>query len=355
MALSHHPWATAGPWRQAFQFMKSVRKIKVAQFGLGPIGVATLGQLTRQPWAEIIGAIDHNPAKSGQDLGKVTGLNGLRRRRVFANLDELLAGAGRPDVIIHAAVSRLSTALPQIQPMVRKGINVVSSCEELLFPWLREPGLAGRLDRLCRRTRARVVGTGVNPGFVMDLLPLCLASATCEVREVHVRRVVDASTRRGPLQKKIGSGLKPKDFRRLLKAGQAGHTGLRESAALIARGLGWEPKTIVENGEPIIAERDIRTEHVRVRKGETCGLHQRAEARIDGRLCLTLDLKMYLGAPDPHDAIQIKGNPSLELVLPGGIAGDQATVAALVNTVPRLLRADPGLLLVTDLPLAAAG
>lgn len=335
--------------------MKSMRKIKVAQFGLGPIGEATLGQLTRQPWAEIIGAIDHHPAKVGKDLADLTGLKSLRRRRVFADLDGLLASAGRPEVIIHTAVSRFSTALPQIQPMIREAINVVSSCEELLFPWLREPGLAARLDRLCRRIGARVVGTGVNPGFVMDLLPLCLASASCDVREVHVRRVVDASTRRGPLQRKIGSGLKPKDFGRLLKAGQAGHAGLRESAALIARGLGWEPRTIVEKGKAIVAERDIRTEHVRVRKGETCGLHQRAEARIDGRLCLTLDLKMYLGAPDPHDAIQIRGNPPLELVLPGGIAGDQATVAALVNTVPRLLRAEPGLLLVTDLPLAAIG
>jgi 4-hydroxy-tetrahydrodipicolinate reductase len=164
--------------------------------------------------------------------------------------------------------------------------------------------------------------------------------------------VVNASTRRAPLQKKIGSGLCPAEFRRRFKQGRAGHAGLKESLALVAHCLGWSPERIAETGDAVVADRPIRTRLLKVKKGQTCGLHQRAEATVSGRICLTLDLKMYLDAKDPHDAVQIEGDPPLDVVIHGGVAGDQATVAALVNTVPRLLQARAGLLLLTDLPLA---
>lgn len=323
-------------------------KVKVAQFGLGPIGIETLKLAVTKPWAEVVGGIDIDPAKAGRDLGALTGCRRLRGRRVFASLDELLADA-KPDVIFHTSVSRLADAVAQIEPIVRRGIHVVSSCEELLFPQLREPKLARRLDRLCRASGARVIGTGVNPGFVMDVLAVCLTGVARKVRAVHVQRVVNASTRRAPLQRKIGSGLAPAEFARLLAEGRAGHSGLRESLSLIAHALGWKFTQLAETGEGIVANQAIHTRHVRVEKGRVCGLHQRAEGRVGGRVCLTLDLKMFLDAPDPHDAIQIDGDPPLDLVLRGGVAGDPATVAALVNTVPRLLRAAPGLRLMTDL------
>ena len=327
-----------------------MKKIKIAQFGLGPIGLETLRLAAAKPWAEIIGAVDIDPNKAGRDLSELTGLGRLRGRVVHSSLDALLR-SGRPDVIFHTAVSEFKAALPQLAPMARAGINVVSSCEELVFPQLREPLLARRLDQICRKSGARVVGTGVNPGFVMDLLPVCLTGVGRQVSAMHIQRVVNASTRREPLQRKIGSGLPPRQFRRLLKEGKAGHAGLKESLALIAHCLGWRVKRISESGDAVIADHDIQTKYLQVKKGETCGLHQRAEARIGGKIIISLDLRMYLDAPNPHDAIQIEGQPPLSLIIPGGVAGDDATVAALVNTAPRLLDAKPGLILITDLPV----
>lgn len=323
-------------------------KIRIAQFGLGPIGLETLKLAVTKPWAEIVGGVDIDPAKIGQDLGALTREQKLRGRRIWGSFEELAARA-RPDIIFHTAVSRFRDAFGQIEPMARRGISVVSSCEELLFPALREPKLAAKLDQICRKAGARVVGTGVNPGFVMDLLPVCLTGVSREVRAVHVQRVVNASTRREPLQRKIGSGLPPAEFRRRFKQGKAGHAGLKESLALIAHCLGWPVRHIVETGDAVVAGRNIRTRYLEVKKGQTCGLHQYAEATLNGRVCLTLDLKMYLDAKDPHDAVQIEGEPRLEIVINGGVAGDQATVAALVNTAPRLLRAPAGLRLMTDL------
>jgi hypothetical protein len=323
-------------------------KIRIAQFGLGPIGMETLKLAASKSWAEIVGGIDIDPQKTGKDLEELTQAKELRGKMVYHSLKEL-AAFKKPHVIFHTAVSKFKDAHGQIEPMARMGINVVSSCEELLFPQLRQPQLAGKLDRICKKSGARVIGTGVNPGFVMDLLPLCMTGVSREVRAVHVQRVVNASTRRAPLQRKIGSGLTPEEFRRLFKAGKAGHAGLKESLALIAHCLGWKTGRIVETGDAVVAERDIQTQYLDVKQGQTCGLHQRAEGKVNGKVCLTLDLKMYLEAPEPHDAIQIEGEPPLDVVINRGVAGDHATVAALVNSAPRLLQAKPGLLLATDL------
>ena len=325
-------------------------KIKIAQFGLGPIGLETLKLAAQKPWAQIVGGVDIDPAKIGQDLGALTGVKSLRGRRVYGSLDELVARA-RPQVILHTAVSKFKDAYPQLEPMALRGISVVSSCEELLFPQLLNPALAAKLDRVCKKHGARIVGTGVNPGFVMDVLPVCMTGVSRTVTAVHVQRVVNASTRREPLQRKIGSGWAPAEFRRRFKQGRAGHAGLKESLALIAHCLGWKARDIIETGDAVVAKNNIRTRFLTVKKGQTCGIHQRAEAKVNGKVCLTLDIKMYLDAKNPHDAVQIEGEPPLDVVVNGGVAGDHATVAALINTVPRLFKAPAGLLLMTDLPV----
>jgi hypothetical protein len=324
-----------------------MKKIKVAQFGLGPIGIETLKLTATKPWAQIVGGIDIDPAKIGKPLAKITGDKKVGSAKVYRSLDELLQVA-KPDVIFHTAVSKVSAAYAQIEPMVRQGISVVSSCEELLFPALREPKLAAALDASCKAGSARVLGTGVNPGFVMDVLPVCLSGVCRHVQAVHVQRVVDATTRRGPLQRKIGSGWTPAEFERRFNAGKAGHAGLKESAALIAHCLGWKLDELIETGKSMVALQDIKTPHVSVKKGQCCGIHQLAIGRIKGEVKLTLDIKMYLQAPNPHDAVQIVGEPTINNIITTGVAGDGATVASLVNAAPRILKALPGLLLMTD-------
>ncbi len=329
------------------------RTIKAAQFGLGPIGLETLKLAAQKPWIEIVGAIDIDPAKIGKDLGDLTGVQKLRGQKVVSTLPALLESQ-KPDVIFHTTVSKFQPAFDQLLPMAKLGISVVSSCEELLFPPLRGPELAKQLDAECKKSGARIVGTGVNPGFVMDVLPLCVTGVSREVRSIRIDRVVNASTRREPLQRKIGSGIAPAEFQQMLDSARAGHAGLKDSLALIAHVLGWNITGLVETAKPVVADHEIQTRYFHVRPGQTCGISQRAEARRDGKVCLSLDLQMYLDAKDPRDEITVEGDPPLHVIVAGGVAGDQATVAALVNTAARILNAPPGLLLMTDLSLPHA-
>jgi 2,4-diaminopentanoate dehydrogenase len=320
---------------------------KVAQFGLGPIGIETLRLAAAKQWIQIVGGVDIDPAKVGKSLADITGDRAITGK-VYGSFDELLKH-DRPDVVLHTAGSKAAQAIEQMEPMVRAGVSVVSSCEELLFPQHRAPQESRKLDELCRQSGARVLGTGVNPGFVMDVLPICMTGVSQRVDRIYGERVVNASTRRQPLQKKIGSGMDPDEFRALFAAGKAGHAGFQESALLIAHAMGWSGE-LVETCEPVIAKHDIKTKFFEVPRGKTCGLHQRVELRgRDGKTPLTLDLQMYLDAENPHDAVRIEGDPDLDVVIRNGVAGDGATVAALVNAVPRILKAPAGVLLMTDL------
>jgi hypothetical protein len=325
-----------------------MNKVKVAQFGLGPIGLESLKLAAEQPWMEIVGAVDHDPKKSGRSLVELTGMGSLDGLSLSPNLEELFRET-QPEVILHTASSSAAATLQQIRPALELGLAVASTCEELIFPALKSPALAAELQALCRHTKARLVATGVNPGFVMDLLPICLTGVCRFVESIRVERVVDASTRRQSLQAKIGSGQDPVAFQRKLQTGQAGHAGLRESAALLAHAMGWPLDGIAEHREPVVAQKGIQTGFFQVAAGQTCGIHQCATGMLAGVEKIVLDLRIYLDATEPRDVILIKGRPDLNVVVNGGVAGDDATVAALINVVPRLLAAEPGFRLLPEL------
>ena len=326
-----------------------MKKIKVIQFGLGPIGLESLKLAAEQSWLEILGGVDIDPAKAGKTLAELTGCAALGGATVFPSLGALFAAVGAPDVVLHTAGSSAAASFAQMKPALERGISVASTCEELIFPALKTPDLARDYDDLCRRTGARIAGTGVNPGFVMDILPICLTGVSREVTSIYVERVVNASTRRQPLQAKIGSGQNPDDFRAKFVAGKAGHAGFQQSVALLAHAMGWTLDEIRETCEPVVASSRVVTKFFDVAAGQSLGIHQKCIGLVAGETKIKLDLQMYLEASLPHDAIVVRGRPDLNLVLNGGVAGDDATVASLINIIPRLLAGAPGVRLMTEL------
>jgi 4-hydroxy-tetrahydrodipicolinate reductase len=326
----------------------TAKKIRIIQYGLGPIGLATAALILTKPDMEIVGAVDIAKEMVGRDLGEVLGRPPLGIH-VTDNPERLFAKV-QADAVVHTTGSRLKRVIGQIEEILRGGKNIVSSTEELLFPAPENVALAGRIDRLAREKGVTVLGTGVNPGFVMDALPLSLTGVCQEVREVHVERVVDAGTRRHPLQRKIGAGMTPELFRQKVAEKAMGHVGLTESLYLIADRLRLPFDEVREAVEPVIAEGPLKTDYFELKPGDVAGLRNTAEALHGGKRIVTLDLRMAIGAEAPHDAIHIVGTPELKLRIEGGIAGDQATAAILVNSIPIVIAAPPGLATVKDLP-----
>jgi 4-hydroxy-tetrahydrodipicolinate reductase len=252
-------------------------------------------------------------------------------------------------VLLHATGSRFLDVLAHLEAAVRAGVHVVSTCEELAFPWLRFEEKADALDELAAAHHVCVLGTGVNPGFVLDRLVAAAGSVSGEVRHVRAERQVDVSTRREALQRKVGLGLTEDEFERRATAGEIGHVGLAESAALCALGLGLDFDEYEEAIEPMIADEDHHGP-VPVKRGQVAGIYQRVQGFADGREVVDLELSIGLGVESAHDRIVIDADPKIDLTIAGGVAGEAATAWAVVNAAPRLPSAQAGLLTVLELP-----
>jgi len=325
--------------------------IRVVQYGLGHIGQEVVRLLLQKPRFRLVGVVDNDPLKSGLPLGELLDLPRAPKVRVSDDGPACLART-RPDAVIHTTGSSVKRTFSQFNEILASGAHCISSTEELLHPELRNPSLARKLDRLARRKRVAILGTGVNPGFAMDVLPLCLTGVCQSVSSIRVVRVLNATHRRLPLQKKIGAGMTRAEFKSLVKAGKLGHVGLLESLMLLARGLGWKLDRWTETVEPRIATRRLTTEHLVVPRGRVAGLRQVAIGYRKSKPVLTLDLTMTIGAEKSFDLVQIKGTPTLESRVTAGIHGDLATVAALVNAVPRVIESGrTGLISMIDLPV----
>ena len=256
------------------------------------------------------------------------------------------------DAVVHSTSSYLVSVMEQLLGCVAAGCCVVSTCEELAYPWRKHPELSAKLDAAAKEEGVALVGTGVNPGFVMDKLVLTLSAVAQRVDSARAVRVVDASKRRLPLQKKIGAGMTPEEFRAQVAAGVIKHHGLPESIAMVADGLGFALDDISETIEPVIADTAVKTEFLEVQPGQVAGVHQIARGSAKGDVKVYMELRMYVGAKEPADSVELKGEPNLSLVIPGGTHGDVATAAVVVNAIPQILAAPAGLRTGRDLPLS---
>jgi 4-hydroxy-tetrahydrodipicolinate reductase len=330
------------------------KKIRVVQYGVGPIG-ASIARLMRQKASlEIVGAIDKDPAKAGRDLGEVVGAVGVKDAPwgVAISPDADAVFEKPVDAVVHSTSSYLTSVMDQLLACLAAGCCIVSTCEELAYPWRKHPELSAKLDAAAKEEGVALVGTGVNPGFVMDKLVLTLSAVAQRVDSAKAVRVVDASKRRLPLQKKIGAGMTPEEFRAQVAAGVIKHHGLPESIAMVADGLGFTLDDISETIEPVIAAEKVTTEFLEVAAGQVAGVHQIARGTSKGNAKVYMELKMYVGAKEPADTIELTGEPNLSLVIPGGTHGDVATAAVVVNAIPQILAAQSGLRTGRDLPLS---
>lgn len=324
--------------------MTSVQPVSVAQYGIGPIGAEIARLLLTKPWIRVAAAVDIDPNKIGKDLGDVIGLGRETGVKVTADLPS------KVDVVCHSTGSRLREVAPQLKDLLGRGAHVVSTCEELSFPL--DAAVREELQKIARSHNVTLLGTGVNPGFVMDKLPLTVTSVCQDIRSIEIIRIQNASTRREPLQRKVGAGMTAEEFRAAVASGKIKHMGLKESLMLVGNGLGVEFEHVSEEKiEPILAEREVVTQYLRVAPGQVAGVHQTIDGK--GRIDVSLELRMYVGAEDiAADKVIVHGVPDVEMTIRGGIHGDRATAAMVVNAIPRVISARPGVLTMDDIPIS---
>lgn len=330
-----------------------MKKIRVIQFGLGAMGSMMVRIMLEKRDLEIVGAIDHGEDKVGKDLSLVLGLKKKTGVIVSNNPHEVFKRA-KADIMLHAAVSYVPKVWEQIKPAVVSGISVITIAEEMGYPWIKYPAICKEMNETAKKHRARVLGSGINPGFAMDIFPLFLTGTCRAVTSIHVKRVIDFSPFGPSIQKNIGIGLSVQEFKQGVKEGKLPlHIGLPESLFMLANGLRWKIDKITETREPFPAKKAINVPgYKRIPAGNVAGFNHRCFGYLQGKKVIILE---ELGRVDPKEnysnTIIIEGEPRLVEsinVPPGHIT----TTSHAVNLIPSVLRAQPGLLTMLDVLVA---
>ena len=324
--------------------------IKVVHVGLGPIGAGVVRQVANRKGFRIVGAADIDPAKAGRDLGEVVGLGRPLRVKISDDVRATIKKT-KPDVVVLCTSSSLKKVLPQKEEILKLKAPIVSTTEELAYPTKSNMKYARIIHQLAKKAKVAVLGTGVNPGFVMDALPIMLTGVCERVESVRVDRVQDARIRRLPFQQKIGAGLTREQFQKKVDDGSVRHVGLAESVSMIADAIGWKLDRISDQIQPKMATETVSSEFLAVDAGYVCGIVQDGIGYRNGQPIITLHMEAYLGAPESFDAVEIVGSPPLKMKLAGGVHGDIATASIVVNSLPKILEVAPGLHTMRDMPV----
>ena len=333
-----------------------MRKLKVVSFGVGVIGSLTAKFILEEKRGllNLAGAYDIDRKKVGKDLGSVIGLGHSTGINVSNDLSHVLTKD--TDVAIHTTSSYLEGAYPQLEAIIHHGVDVVSSCEELSYPYVVDEHLSTRLDLLAKKHGVTVLGTGINPGFLMDALPIALTAPCKSVRTIRITRRMNAATRRVPFQKKVGAGLTKEEFQTAIKNHQiSGHVGLEQSVSMLANAIGWKLDRVeIGKVEPVIRETATDEGYVKIPAGRVAGVRQSARGMAGGEPLIELNFAAYVGSEEEYDQVEIDGTPPVNCRISPCVHGDHGTVAMLVNMIPKVVSSPPGLFTMKDMVLPSA-
>ncbi len=325
--------------------------INILQVGIGPLGKKTYQYITEKMSMRTVAALDINPALIGKDLGEIVNQipSGIKVFDGISNVPDL----DKVDVAVLTTSSSMKAIYPQVEQLLNYGLPVVSTCEELTYPWDADREIASALDKKAKEMNVAVVSTGVNPGFLMDTLPSLLTGVCKSVEHIEVKRIQDAQTRRVPFQKKIGAGLTIEEFEKNVENKTLRHVGLTESMQFIANAINWKLDQTEDVISPIVAEDNITTDAMSIAKGEAMGVRQIGKALVNGEEKIKLIFEAAVGTGVSYDEIKITGQPNIHSRIEGGVHGDIATCSILLNAIPNVLKASPGLKTMGDISLVS--
>jgi len=307
-------------------------------------------QVATRPGFRIVGAVDIDPAKAGRDLADIAGVGRKLRIKVSDDAKKTIK-ATKPDVVVLCTLSSLKTVLPQMEEILKLKVPIVSTTEELAYPAGANMKYARAIHAMAKKAKVAVLGTGVNPGFTMDALPVMLTGVCERVDSIRVDRVQDARVRRLPFQQKIGAGLTRDQFQKKVDDASVRHVGLAESVSMIADAMGWKLDKITDEIQPKMATETVASEFLAVDAGYVCGIVQDGVGYRGGKAVIALHMEAYLGAPESYDAVEISGSPMIRSKIAGGVHGDVATASITVNSIPKILQVPPGLHTMLDMPI----
>ncbi len=338
-----------------------MENVKVVIWGFGAMGSGMAKMLLKKKGVEIVGVCDKDPAKVNKSMYEC--LNAERGERPEVIIKEDIEEVIREkcaDIALLATDSFTSKAFDKIKFTLENKINVISTAEEMAYPQAQSPELSEKIDKIARENGVSVLGTGINPGLIMDLLVVMLTGACEEVEHIEAERVNNLSPFGPAVMEEQGVGLTVEDFKKGDKEGKvAGHVGFHESIRMITDAIGWKlDGQISQSKEPIVSNVYRKAPYAEVEKGNVAGVRMLGDGVVDGEKKVEMihpqQVEPQLEGVDTGDYIRIKGNPDVNMSIKPEVPGGIGTIAMCVNMIPQVINADPGLKTMLDLPVPRA-
>ncbi len=334
-----------------------MKPLKITVWGVGAMGSGIAREIGQKEGMEVVGAIDADPRKIGRPLSDFSGCPQQKNVLISSSIEDL--PNSEPDLFVVATASRVKDVFQQVMAVLDRGVPVITTAEEMVYPWKAEPDLCARIDKAAREKNVAVLGTGINPGFVMDLLPIVLSAACTNVKRIRATRVNDLSPFGPTVLREQGVGLTAEEFARKVAEGSLeGHVGFLQSIAMISDALGLGVDRIEQFREPIVSSVRREEKGIVVNPGQVAGCRQTGIGYRKDEPVVELihpqQIHPHLEGIATGDTIEIFGTPDFRLEIRPEIPGGTGTIALAVNTVPLVLNARPGLLTLLDLPIPHA-
>ncbi len=325
---------------------------RVVVWGIGAMGSGIIKDLMKKKGIELVGAIETARKElNGKTLKSYIGVE--NDVVISSNASETISTLD-PDIVIIATTSFVPDVFPMIKIAVENSANVITIAEEMSYPWIDYPEFSHRMDMLAKKHNVSILGTGINPGFVLDTLILSLTGTCLDIKKIKAQRINDLSPFGAEVMRTQGVGTSVEEFEKGIKSGKiVGHIGFRQSISMIASALGWQLDRIEEEREPIVSKTKRETPYVKVEPGHVAGCKHTGRGIVDGEVKIELIHPQQIHPEAENvktgDFIQIEGDPDISMEIKPEIPGGKGTMAMVVNMVPKVIEANSGLLTMKDM------
>ncbi len=334
--------------------------VKVVIWGFGAMGSGMAEMLLTKQGVDIVGICDLHPERVGKSMYEVLGVAQGDRPSVIINdsIDEVLT-EGCCDVCLCATDSFTSKAFPRLKLALEKKVNVISTAEEMAYPKAQEPELAAELDQIAKANGVSILGTGINPGLIMDLLVVCLTGCMTDLKHVEAKRVNSLSPFGPAVMEEQGVGITLDDFNSGVEDGTlAGHVGFHESVGMIAEAVGWKVNKFEQQMKPIVTTVDRKSPYGFAAAGDIAGVNMTGQGYVNDELLIDMihpqQIEPEMEGTYTGDYIKLQGSPEVNMSITPEVDGGLGTIAMCVNMIPQIINANPGLKTMLDLPVPRA-
>lgn len=336
------------------------QNVKVVIWGLGAMGSGMAKMLLNKKGVEIVGVCDRGENHVGRDLYDVLGVaRGDRKSVIIKDNVEDVITEKCADVCLCATDSFTQKAFPRLKYVLEKKINIVSTAEQMSYPQAQNPDLAAELDKIAKENGVSVLGTGINPGLIMDLLVVIMTGCMIDVEHIEAKRVNSLSPFGPAVMEEQGVGITVDEFDRGVKDGTlAGHVGFHESVGMIAEAIGWKVEKFEQQMKPIVTDVDRKSPYGFAKAGDVAGVNMTGQGWVNGEVKIEMVHPQQIEPEQvgvmTGDYVTIKGTPSINMVNSPEVEGGLGTIAMCVNMIPHVINAKPGLHTMLTLPVPRA-